>query len=352
MFWNKFVNKLSDKAFQSEEFQKSWKVHMEAFAPILEPAFAQDSGNRLNLIAALNIISRGDLKNGKKKLLAIKKACKTDADKAAWAYFMGLLYERSGDRQQMISHYSVCCSYNHRFYLPYLKLAKCAHEESVFEAAEENYRKGIGCLDDMPAGQQAQKDDVSAFTHANLGSCLIMMQRLDEAGQMLELARKIKPDSAGILASEAMLYAAKGQAEPARAALQQLKASIPQLHDATAAIVEKILAGEHSHFCIMPAREDLFEDFWKQFSENADSFKRLYEDDEDARVNAQIEKLLAPLFPFQETPVAFRLKMNPQGRMCLELMDGYSASLHAGCEKLLEACPEELMERWEFEIAH
>lgn len=350
MFWDKFVNKLSDKAFHSEEFQKSWKVHMDAFAPILEPAFAQDPGNRLNLVAALNIISRGDLKNGKKKLLAIKKACKTEADKAAWAYFMGLLYERSGDRRQMISHYSVSCGYSHRFYLPYLKLAKCAHEESVFEVAEENYRKGIGCLDAMPAGQQAQKQEIAAFTHANLASCLIMMRRPDEAEQALAEARAIQLNSPGITATEAMLLAVRGDAEAARAALESLQAQAPQLHAATAAIVEKIIAGEHSHFCAQPAREDLFEDFWKQFSENADAFQRLYEDDEDARANIQIEKLLTPLFPFLEGPMAFRMKMNTQGKMRLELSDGYSLSLQEGCKKLLDACPEELRARWDFEI--
>lgn len=352
MFWKKFVNNLSDKAFASDEFQQSWKVHMNAFGPILEPAFAKDSGNRLNLVAALNTISRNDYKNGKKKLMAIKKACKTNADKAAWAYFMGLLYERTGDRQQMITHYGVCCSYNHGFYLPYLKLAKCAMEEGIPGIAEDNYRKALNCLNDIPAGQADQKPQILASTYGNLAGCLMMMRRYDSAAEMLAKAQRMQPENLSLLSTEAMLHAACGRRGEAMDAIALLEKSNAQLAEGSRRVVDTILDGKNSHYCALPAREDLFEDFWRQFTLEADNLKLLYETDEDAKAARILEKMLAPLFPYPDEPAGFSLKMNAQGQMLLVLTDGYSLSLQEGLKKLLAAAPKELKTGWEFRLEH
>lgn len=352
MFWKKYVSKLSDKAFQSEEFQKSWNVHMNAFGPILEPAFTRDSGDRLNLVAALNIISRGDYKKGKQKLLAIKKACKTDADRAAWAYFMGLLYERSGDRRQMIAHYSVCCSYNHRFYLPYLKLAKCAMEEGIPGIAEDNYRKVLNCLNDIPAGQADQRAQIMASTYGNLAGCLTMMRRYESASEMLAKAQKMQPENLSLLSTEAMIHAACGRSEEAESAIERMEKGNHQLAEASRKIINTILEGKNSHYCAMPAREDEFDDFWHAFAEKSVQLRQLYETDEDPKALALLEKMIAPLFPYPDEAAGFRLKMNPQGKMQLVLLDSYSLSLECGLKKLLAVCPQELKQSWDFQLEH
>ena len=76
-----FAEKLARKSFESAGVQRSWKVHVQAFGPILEPAFAEDFQTRIHLINALNHISNRDLKTGLKKLQLIEKACETDADR-------------------------------------------------------------------------------------------------------------------------------------------------------------------------------------------------------------------------------------------------------------------------------
>lgn len=45
------ADKLAQKSFNSPKFQESWAVHMQAFGPILEPAFAEDYQARVHLTA-------------------------------------------------------------------------------------------------------------------------------------------------------------------------------------------------------------------------------------------------------------------------------------------------------------
>ena len=65
------ADKLAKKSFESESFQKSWAVHMQAFGPILEPAFAENPQVRIILINALNHISRREVKRGMELLKEI-----------------------------------------------------------------------------------------------------------------------------------------------------------------------------------------------------------------------------------------------------------------------------------------
>ena len=62
------ADKLAKKSFMSEAVQKSWKVHMDMFGPILEPAFKEDYQSKVHLGAALNLISRKDVKKGFERL--------------------------------------------------------------------------------------------------------------------------------------------------------------------------------------------------------------------------------------------------------------------------------------------
>ena len=52
-----FAEKLARKSFNSAGVQRSWQMHMKAFGPILEPAFAEDFQTRIHLVNALNHIS-------------------------------------------------------------------------------------------------------------------------------------------------------------------------------------------------------------------------------------------------------------------------------------------------------
>ena len=61
-----FAEKLARKSFESAASQKSWHTHMQAFGPILEPAFIDNYKARVDLTAALNFISNRELKKGLK----------------------------------------------------------------------------------------------------------------------------------------------------------------------------------------------------------------------------------------------------------------------------------------------
>ena len=67
------ADKMARKAFFSEEVQRQWAVHMGAFGPILEPAFEEDFQSRIHLLAALNHLSRRDLRAGLKKLEQLRE---------------------------------------------------------------------------------------------------------------------------------------------------------------------------------------------------------------------------------------------------------------------------------------
>ena len=138
-----FADKLAKKSFENAQFQKSWAVHMQAFGPILEPAFAEDYQAKIHLTAALNHLSAKNTAQALPKLQILEKHIETEADRTAWLFFMGLYHEISGDADQMLSYYTWANLYGHGFYLPYMKAAKFFLSERAFDRAVENYRAAI-----------------------------------------------------------------------------------------------------------------------------------------------------------------------------------------------------------------
>ena len=138
-----FAEKLARKSFESAAIQKSWQVHIQAFGPILEPAFTDNYQARIDLTAALNYISNREVDKGLKKLQLIENACSTDEDRAALLFCMGLCFEMANSKDDMVAYYREAGNYGHGFYLPYLKIAKAAQNDAAFEIAEENYKKAI-----------------------------------------------------------------------------------------------------------------------------------------------------------------------------------------------------------------
>lgn len=181
--------------FSAEEaivaLKQSWEIHSQAFGPILEPAFSEDIPTRITLIAALNLISRREILHGLEKLQSVKEKCSTHEDWAAWWFFVGLCFEMNGVREQMLTCYENAGKYGHRFYLPYLKMAKAAHVDGALEKAEKHYLKAIACL------QDADEAMILASAYANYGSCLIAAGRLRDAEAALISSEKVMPRLTG-----------------------------------------------------------------------------------------------------------------------------------------------------------
>ena len=233
--------------FESAQFalRQSWEAHRQAFGPILEPAFAENPQVRILLINALNHISRRDIQRGMELLKELHPHCIYEEDKAAWAFFVGLCFEMAGARKQMLEWYEKAGEIGHRFYLPYLKLAKAAHSAAQFEKAKGYYQKGIEYLQSMPDNERDEMILGSAYT--NLTSCLTMLHQYTEAEKAWKTAQQY-PAQPGADATAAILYAAMGNEEKSTEHIGRLQEKLPAWVAQTRQMTQQILNGTHPAF--------------------------------------------------------------------------------------------------------
>lgn len=343
------ADKLAEQAFNRPDFQKSWAVHMQAFGPILGPAFADNYQAKVHLTAALNNISRKELQQGLEKMKKLQASCETNADKAAWLFFMGVLFETAGDIQQSVSLYRNANDFHHRFYMPYLKVAKRAHEDGMFEIAEVNYRSAIDCF--TATGLDSQAKTIMASAYTNLATCLIMMQRFDEAESALVTSCQLLPDTPARSATEAVLCAVRGDEKGAMKHLSLLESYFPPALEQTGRDVKEILDGTHIQFNAVPLDEDKIAAFWQWFLDNDSTMRRHLAAKEYDNVLAMLTEQLSPLFPFSKREPDFGILME-ENYVQLELADFFAVSMHSGYEQLISACPEEIKGNWRFVIIH
>ncbi len=225
--------------------RQSWETHRQAFGPILEPAFVENRQVRILLINALNHISRREVNRGMELLKELYPHCIYDEDKAAWAFCVGLCCEMGGGQKQMLEWYEKAGQIGHRFYLPYLKLAKAAHATAEFEKAKAYYQTAIECLLEM---QEEDRDEIilgSAYT--NLTSCLTMLHQYPEAEAAWNASRQY-PAQPGADATAAILYAAMGDGEKTAHHIRCLKEKLPAWVAQTEQMTGQILSGTHPAF--------------------------------------------------------------------------------------------------------
>lgn len=344
-----WAEKLARKSFEGAAIQKSWKMHLQAFGPILESAFVDDYQSRIHLTAALNFISNRDVKSGYNKLQALESACVTDADKAAWLFCMGLCFEMAGMKEQMLGCYQEAAEYQHKFYLPYLKVAKSAHDDGVFEVAEENYIQAIQCLKMSELNEQASVILGSAYT--NYASCLTMMHRYEEAEEMLNCSEEVLPEQRGRYAAEAILAAAKGDVDEAYGLEILVKNQTPELAEMTSKMVTEILESKHPHFAQVPLKDGCVDEFWNWFLESENILLEKLGKEEYDIVFQMIQLKLKKMFPFMERDLELGIEPIDE-RYKIIFADFYMVSLECGYKALLETVPEVLSEHWSFETAH
>ena len=343
------ADKIAKQTFASNDFQKSWSVHLQAFGPILEPAFVNNYQARIHLTAALNKISRRDVKGGLLKLSSLKKFCEADADYAAYLFFLGLCFEFSGDKDNMISCYLKSGEYGHKFYLPYLKVAKGAHADAVFEVAEQNYKAAISCYDGTETDAQSKTILASAYT--NLASCLTMMHRYSEAEEALAASEEVLPQQQGRDATKAILCAAMGKADEANGLLSEMEAQLPMFAHPTKKMVSEIMGGTHPHFHAVEINNTCIVDFWRWFEANAADFNSQLQSDAYDKFFSTIQAHLKSVFPFMERPCELGIQPTDYGYE-ITFADFYMVSLQNGYEQLIAACPDSLRQQWNFVIAH
>ena len=225
--------------------RQSWEIHRQAFGPILEPAFQENQQARILLINALNHISRREVKPGLEILKQLGEFCIYDEDKAAWAFSVGLCFEMGGGTKQMLHWYAEAGKYGHHFYLPYLKLAKAAHNDARFETAKGYYEAAIVCLLEMP--ETDRDNEILGSAYINLTSCLTMLHAYPAAEAAWEKA-KCYPLQPGADATAAILYAAMGNKEKTAQHIAALEQRFPAWVARTRTMTQQILQGIHPAF--------------------------------------------------------------------------------------------------------
>lgn len=349
----KLRDKLAEKSFSDPKFQQSREVHMKAFGPILEPAFKDNTVAKIHLTAALNQIGRGDCQSGLMSLKKVHPLCQNDADYAAFFYFMGLAAERSGDALNARQFYIRANEFGHKFYLPYMKVAKEAHASGVFESAAENYRKAIECLNAGDAETIPQFHRLSVSARSNLGSCLTMMHCYDEAEALFDEAQNIQPGMTDLASPRAILYAAKGDKTRVSEQIALLKKDNSAFLPQTAVMTNDILSGKHAHFSALPPERELIAPFWQWFEETEKQLIQALRDQENEKFLSLLAEKLRPIFPFMERELEFGVMFNRDfTHFDVDMADFFCISLNKGYEELLAACPDPLKARWAFKIVH
>lgn len=344
-----FADKIAKKTFDSPDFQKSWTVHMQAFGPILKPAFDHNYQARIHLTAALNLISKRDINGGLKKLQSLKDSCTNDADKAALLFFMGVCFEMAGRQEQMLECYTYANEYGHRFYMPYLKVAKWYLNGHLYDKAEENFRAAIECF--QASGLDAQDRLILGSAYTNLANCLTMMHHYDEAESALSTSRSLYPGAPGRAAVEAVLYAIRGNTEQLDVCFATLKAHAPDAYDAIKATTDKILSHTDPLFYPVPVDNEKIASFWKWFAEYESTLQNKLERQEYEAAITPVAEHLLDAFPFLEEQPYISLGQNEAGYV-LELKDMYAVAVMDAYDKLLQACPEAIQSRWQFVVVH
>ena len=338
------AEKMAEKAFRAPQFQQSWNVHLQAFGPILEPAF--DSFQmKTHICAALNLISSGKIQQGIKKLQSVQDKCETDADRAAWLFFMGVACEMAGQTDQMYVFYSYAGEYGHRFFMPYVKCGKYALNCGDYIAAEQDYRAAIACFDGK--GLSGRDKLILGSAYTNLATCLTMTRRFEEAEAALATSRSLCPQADGRPAAEAILYAVQGRTAECEEALAKLT---PQARKVIEETVNPILSGSNPRFTVRPAAEERIADFWAWFAGHAEELAEILEGENKQAAVESMGSHLAELFDFLEDTPHLGIGCE-DGRFTVELMDNFHASLEAGCEALLAARPAG-HENWAFTVIH
>ena len=342
------ADKKAQKLLSDPKFQKDWASHMKSFGPILRDAFAEDAASRVALCAALTTITAKKQPQALLKLNSLQKALVTDADKAAFFFAMGLFCEYAGKFDEMAALYNQANDLRHGFYLPYLKAGKYALDIRDYGVAEKNYRAALRCFPAVPSDKEKQ---LLASAHTNLASCLLMMHRPEEAEAALETSRKLMPLFPGRHAPEAILYALRGQTAQMLSALDSLKTMAPFAYDAIKKSCDKILSREEPQFFAVPVESEKIAAFWGWFDGRETELRRQADKQEYEAVMRSVGEQLLEAFPFLEQRPTVALGKNDKGYV-IQLKDMYALGVADAYARLAAACPENIKERWLFDIVH
>lgn len=342
------AEKKAEKAFFSNDTQKSWASHLKNYGPILKPAFPESFQAKVLLCSALTHITKKNQPQALLKLNSLQKFLVTDADKAAFFFAMGLFCEYAGKFDEMAALYTQANDLSHNFHLPYLKVGKYELDRRNYASAEKCYRAAVRCLAIPTDDKQKQ---LLSTAHTNLASCLIMMGRFPEAEAALEKSRALLPLVPGRAAPEAILHALRGDNARLLSSLESLKAMAPFAYDSIKKSTDRILSRTEPQFFSLPVEEEKIAAFWTWFTAEEAGLKQKLDKEEYDTVMKAISVRLLDTFSFLEDAPYVAIGKNDRGYV-IQLKDHFAVALTGGYDSLTASCPEELRSRWLFDIVH
>ena len=343
---------IAKKGFGTPKFQQSWQVHMQAFGPILAPAYADCYTAKVHLTNILNKISARDVNGARAVMETLTRSCGCDTpeEKALLAFLQGLCFEVTGDKMRMFSMYTEAGYHHHRFYLPHLKCAKFAHESNQLDIALVEYTKAMSLIRELPDSPGRAR--LLGGTLTNTASCLTYMHRYLDAEALLNEARQTGP-VARIEAVEAVLLAAMDREEEMESCLVALAEADDPDYDRILDLVTNIINGYDPHFTAQPVNEEAVAAFWRWFAENEVHLLALY-NQQDEELPEEFISLVCehvePCFPFEHPPVELGSVQDADHPEVIFFTNSFNRSVNVGYGTIVEACPVDLAKRWSFTV--
>ena len=353
---NKYMDLIMKNDKVRKGFEDSWYIHCRMFDDILEPAFKDDTASRLELTAALNFISRGEISKGLKKLDKLFEFCETDEDFAAFYFFMGVCYERMGMSLNAGMFFAESAKREPAFYMVYLMLAKCLHSEKRYEAALGAYIHTLDVIEKSPKKYEipaVREEPLLGSIHGNMANCPIMMRRYDEAEYELYEAARYKYEPPMINLTWAALYAATDRRQLAREKMGALRSELPELESATVLMIQEILEQKNPRFYLKPVDPKLLTGFWAWFEEIEPRLRFPAEGSEPADAFRELQERLCGLFNCADSTEQPRFELSPEGgKTALSFFDNYNLTFEIWLGRLADTAPKSLKENWSFYSVH
>ncbi len=324
------------------------------FGQIMEPAFVGDAAARFELVAALNFISRGEVFRGMSKLNKLFAFCSTDDDFAAWYFFMGTCCEKLGFSQRAIVMFTESAKYEPEFYMVYLLLAKCLHEQKHYEPALGAYSHALECFKNKPQTDTlpaVREEPLIGSLHGNMATCLVMMRRYDDAEYELYEAEGFGYSPPLMNLTWAILYAATDRKQLARDKMSVLRDTLPEIEARSVLSVEEILAGKSPRFNLQKLEPEKLDEFWRWFESRQDKMLGGFQGAFGENPFNELNTKLKELFDCKSEQVLFALSRDA-GKPCISFFDNYNLTFEIWLERLVDRAPKSVKEKWSFYAVH
>lgn len=351
---NKYVQFMLKSKRVSEGFANSWYSHCRMFGEVLEPAFAEDEASRLELTAALNLLSSGKYVAALKKLEKLYDACECDDDLIAWNFFMGVCFEKSGMAEFAVMHYGEAAQLGASFYMVYLLPAKIFHAKKRYEAAANAYIKTLEAVQESPRQDKVpvvKEDQLLGSVHGNLAGCLVMMRRYDDAEYELYEAERYGYKHQQLTLTWATLYAATDRKKQAGEKMDELKKSSPELESASVLAIEEIIQQKNSRFSLKSIPTEKLAGFWRWFTENERRVISLADGTGSVPIVDEVYEQVCNVFDFGVEKPGFDFGRDGE-KARLSFFDNYNLTFEIWLGRLVDTAPKSLLERWSFYAVH